>query len=87
MNFLRVVHGVPVVLLGDLGEVLGLGAVLPHVLPAGVAEHLRGHRAGLDPLRVHHHLHVLVQGVGAVVVLKMTKRKLIHYWHRTSDFV
>ena len=58
------------VLLCDLGEVLRLGAVLPHVFPAGVAEHLRGHGAGLDPLRVHHHLHVLVQGVGPVVELE-----------------
>lgn len=58
----RVVHGVPVVLLGDLGEVLELGAVLLHMLAAGVAEHLRRGRARRELVLVQHRLDVPGRG-------------------------
>ena len=52
----RVVDRVAVVLLGDLGELLGRRAVALHVVAAGVAEHLgrrrrRSERIELDHLR------------------------------------
>ena len=41
-----------------------------HVLAAGVAEHLRGDGSSLQPGGRHHHRHVLVHGVGAVLELR-----------------
>src|SRR5581483_5584781 len=50
----RVVHRVAVVLLGDLGELLGRGAVALHVVTAGVSEDLRGRRRRRERIQLDH---------------------------------
>ncbi|KAK1841186.1 hypothetical protein CCHR01_16172 [Colletotrichum chrysophilum] len=62
-----VAGGVLVVDAGDLGKVLGLGAVLLHVLAAGVAEHLGGAGGVCDAAGLGHHLDGGAGGVLAVV--------------------
>ena len=64
-----VVDRVLVVLPADPGVVVGVGAVLLHVVAAGVAEHLRRRRRGLGVADLEHPHRVLVERVGAVGVL------------------
>ena len=54
------------VLVCNLGEVVGRGAEPAHVLSACIAEHLGGDGGSSNPKRVVHHLHVVVHGVGPV---------------------
>jgi hypothetical protein len=71
-----VVDRVFVVLPPDPGEVVGVGAVLGHVVAAGVAEHLRRRRRGLRVADLEHPRRVLVERVGAVGVLDAEAARL-----------
>ena len=71
-----VVDRVLVVLPPDPGVVVGVGAVLLHVVAAGVAEHLRRRRRGLRVADLEHPHRVLVERVGAVGVLDAEAARL-----------
>jgi len=59
-----------VVLPGDFAEVLGLGAVLLHVLLASVSEDLGSHGASSDLGQLTHFSDMTLHGIGAIKVLK-----------------
>jgi hypothetical protein len=71
-----VVDRVLVVLPADPGVVVGVGAVLLHVVATGVAEHLRRRRRGLGVADLEHPRRVLVERVGAVGVLDAEAARL-----------
>ena len=71
-----VVDRVLVVLPADPGVVVGVRAVLLHVVAAGVAEHLRCRRRLLRVADLEHPHRVLVERVGAVGVLDAEAARL-----------
>jgi hypothetical protein len=73
----RVLRRVLARLRGDLRERLSLRAVLPPVLAARAAEHLRGRRRLAEALRAVHEVDVAVERVRAVVPLRR-QRALLH---------
>jgi len=75
-RYSRVVRGMFVVLVSDLSQMLGIGAVLLEVFLSSVSEHLGCDRAAIDPGDVSHHFDVLVHWVRPVVKLKLRKMNL-----------
>lgn len=61
------------VLPSDLAEMLGLSAILLHVLLAGIAEDLGSHWASSDLGQLTHLGDVTLHGIGAIKVLLESK--------------
>ena len=57
------------VLVGDLGKVLGFGAKHLHVFASSVPEHLSCDGRSLNSEGVHEDLHVAIHGISAIVKL------------------
>lgn len=49
-----------------------------HVFPASISKHLGSDRPFLQPVPIHHHLHVFVHGIGPVSKLKNNTRSCCH---------
>ena len=82
---LRIVDGMLVILVRNLGQMSLGGPVLLHMLPGGIAEHLSCHRRWLNAVfGIHHDFDMLVKGVGAIVVLELSR--VLFCWHTCSSW-
>lgn len=75
----RIVDGVQVILVGDFREMLGLGAVLLHVLYAGVTEHLGCYWTRVHSCRIRLSFDLLVRIKEMVTISDKIYIKFIHH--------
>lgn len=76
-HHLRIVSRVLVVLVGNLGEVFRLCAILGHMLLASIPKELCSDRATIHTCQLSHHLYMLVHGICAIKILEKKNKELI----------